>query len=1149
VYLDGDRLVLSPSDLVGFLQCGHLTELSLEVAKGARSKPVEADQEASVVQRRGIEHERSYLARLRAEGLDVVEISESGGLEARAAQTREALAIGPDVVYQATFLDGDAAGPMWRGHADFLTKVEGSSSLGVFSYEPEDTKLATHVRPSAVLQLCEYAEQLAELQRRVPENIHVVIGDQTKVSLRLGDFAAYYRAAKERFVAACAAGVRSYPLPVEHCHVCLWRSRCDERRIEDDHLTLVPGLRTDQARMLATEAGITTVGRLAAYGGDGVAGIGRQLFEKLRAQARLQVEAREHPELPPPYELLEGGEPGIGLAALPEPSPGDLFFDIEGDPFVGESGLEYLLGVGWVEPGEEFGFKAFWAIDGAEEKESFEAFMDFVGGRQAAHPDLHIYHYAPYERTALGKLMSRYDTREKEVDDLFRKDTLVDLYRVVRQAVRVGAASYSLKKLEALYMGARTQAITDAGSSIDEYERWLETGDSQILAEIEEYNRIDCESTMLLRRWLEERRADYLAKFGEPPHRPVHPSVQEGAEPAEETSADELLGAMLRDGASSDTASNPADLAGRYLLANLLEWHRREDKPVWWDYFRRVYDCDETDLFEDSEAIAGLTYDGVSRTEKRSTVHRYRFDPDQEFKLAVGDTVVDPETVRQRPITEEKIPGPGTLVSIDSEEGIIELKRGTTSSALHPESLIPGGPINTERQREALCRVAASVIDHGIDGDGPYRATRDLLLRRPPRTAPDRASGVPLVSPGEDGADAVVRIGLGLDGGCLAVQGPPGSGKTRAAASLIVALVRNGKKVGITANSHAVITNLLSEVGRQADIAGVTFRASQKSDGGHTASHPSVEQRTTNEEMAGDLDGGVDIIAGTAWMFAREEFDQRLDHLIVDEAGQFSLANVMAVGTAAQNVVLLGDPLQLSQPSKGTHPDGAGASALGHVLGDAGTLPEDLGIFLEHTHRLHPEICAFISEVFYQGRLHSSAGLERQTIGGSGEFSGSGLQWRPVDHSGCRVDSTEEVEEVRACYEQILGRAFTDRDGAVRPIGPEDILVVAPYNAQVRRLKHALPGEAQVGTVDKFQGRQAPVVVCSMTASSIEEIPRGMEFLLSRNRLNVAVSRAQAMTIVVGSPKLLTINCRSVEQIRLVNAFCRYVEMAHTAGS
>jgi len=1144
VYVDGDRLVLSPSDLVGFLQCGHLTELSLEVVRGTRSRPAEGDQEESVLQRRGIEHERDYLARLRAEGLDVVEISEDGGLGARAERTRAALAAGPDVVYQATFVDGDGPGPMWRGHADFLTKIAEPSLLGAFSYEPEDTKLATHVKPSAILQLCEYAEQLARQQGRVPEEIHVVLGNRSKVSLRLADFAAYHRAAKERFVAACAAGVRSYPLPVEHCHVCVWRSQCDERRIDDDHLTLVPGLRTDQAGTLAAGAGITTVGQLAAYGGEGVAGIARQVFDRLRAQARLQVDAREHPELPPPFELLEGAGPGRGLAALPEPCPGDLFFDIEGDPFVGDSGLEYLLGVGWVEPEGGFGFRSFWAHDPGEEKASFEAFMDFVGVRQAAHPDLHVYHYAPYERTALGKLMGRYGTREIEVDNLFRNDTLVDLYRVVRQAVRVGTPSYSLKKLEALYMEARTQAITDAGSSIDEYERWLETGDGRILDDIEEYNRIDCESTMLLRGWLEERRTDYLTRFGEPPPRPPPSAVEAGGELAEEISENELLERLLRDGTPSDAAPNPADLQGRHLLADLLDWYRREDKPVWWEYFRRVYDCDGDDLFEDSEAIAGLTYVGASGREKRSTVHRYQFDPDQEFKIVAGDTVVDPETVRRRDETEEKVPGPGTLVSVDSENGVLELKRATTSSAPHPGSLIPDGPINTQHQRQALRRIAASVIDHGVDGNGPYRAVRDLLLRRPPRTTPARAGGVPLVHQGEEGADAVVRIGLGLDGGCLAVQGPPGSGKTRAAARLVVALVRADKTVGVTANSHAVISNLLDEVGRQADLEGETFRASQKSSGEHTSSHSSVVQRGSNEKMAADLEGGVDIIAGTAWMFAREEFDQGLDYLIIDEAGQFSLANVMAVGAAARNVILLGDPLQLAQPSKGTHPDGASASALSHLLGDAGTLPDELGVFLDHTHRLHPEICTFISEVFYEGRLRSTDGLERQRIGGTGELGGSGLRWRPIDHTGCRVDSTEEVEEVRACYEQVIGRRFTDRDGAERTIDPEDILVVAPYNAQVRRLKQALSADAQVGTVDKFQGRQAPVVICSMTTSSIEEIPRGMEFLLSRNRLNVAVSRAQAMAIVVGSPKLLTINCRSVEQLRLVNALCRYVEMA-----
>jgi uncharacterized protein len=1143
MYRQGDRLVLSPSDLVGFLQCGHLTELALEVVDGTISRPRADRSEQSVVQRRGIEHERDYLAQLEAGGLDVIEIDAEGDLGAQVRATVDALATGPDVIYQATFLDPSGPGPSWRGHADFLTKVPSPSSLGNYSYEPEDTKLAGHVRASAVLQLCEYAEQLERFQGGSPELIHVVLGDKTKISLRTAEFAAYFRAAKRRFVSACTDRTVPYPVPVEHCAVCEWRADCDAKRLADDHLSLVPGLRRDQVAKLTLGAGVSTVSELAAFAGDSIPGIGRQALEKLRSQAKLQVEARTHPEQTPPYELLEGAGPGTGFAALPEPSPGDLFFDIEGDPFVGESGLEYLLGVGWVEPGGEFGFKSFWAHTPSEEKASFEAFMDFVALRQAARPDLHIFHYAPYERTALGKLMGRYGTRETEVDNLFRSNTLVDLYRVVKQALRAGTPSYSLKKLEVFYMGARTQAITDAGSSIDEYERWLETGDDTILEDIEEYNRIDCDSTRLLRGWLEERRDEYGSQFGELPTRPAAPNDEIDQQSGEDTEND-VLKRLLDDADRTGSVSNPEDTGARQLLGNLLDWYRREAKPVWWEYFHRVHDCDGDDLYEDAEAIAGLEYLEAIRTEKRSTVHRYSFDPDQEFKFATGDRPVDPAAVRWQADMGESIPSPGELVDLDAEGGFLELKRATNSTAPDPRELIPGGPIRTDPQEQALRRVAASVIEHGIDGVGPYRAVRDLLLRRPPRTEPGCIPGEPLVDDGEEGARAVVRLGRILDHSCLAIQGPPGSGKTRAASHLAVELIRDGRTVGITANGHAVITNLVDAVCELAAQEGVDLRASQKSDGVHQASHGSVTHRTDNDAILGDLENGSHLIAGTAWMFAREQFDQKLDYLIVDEAGQFSLANAVAIGTAAKNVVLLGDPMQLAQPIKGTHPSGAGASALGHVLGKAETLPDDLGLFLELTHRLHPDICTFISEAFYEERLRSAADLERQRIDDAGALSGTGLRWRPVEHSGNRVDSPEEAMEVLRCYEQLLGSTFTDRKGKPRTVGSEDILVVAPYNAQVRRLRQVLPEGALIGTVDRFQGQQAPAVICSMTTSSVEEIPRGMEFLLSRNRLNVAVSRAQALAVVVGSPNLLTVTCRSVEQLRMANGLCRFVELS-----
>lgn len=1143
MYRNGERLVLSPSDLVGYLHCGHLTELSLAVVDGTVARPAGDDSQQSVVQRRGVEHEKAHLAVLRAKSLSVVEVPETGDVEMRAKVTGEALASGSDVIYQAAFIEDHGMGPVWIGYADFLTKVPLPSWFGEFSYEAEDTKLARQVHPAAVLQLCSYAEQLERLQGIASKQIHIVLGGQTRVSLRLADFAAYFRAVKERFEVVCVAGISAYPLPVEHCAVCRWSSRCDQQRIDDDHLTLVSGLRSDQVEKLQTGAGITTVRELAVSGGTAVRGISSATFDRLQAQARLQVEAKINPDQSPPYELLEGEGSGLGLAGLPEPCEGDLFFDIEGDPHVGESGLEYLLGVGWLDAGGQFEFKAFWGHTAAEEKAAFEEFIDFVSDRQAVHPDLHIYHYAAYEKTALGKLMGRYGTREAEVDALFRGDVLVDLYRVVRQALRVGTPSYSLKKLEALYMVARTQAITDAGSSIVEYENWLQTGDSQILEEIEEYNRIDCESTQMLRQWLEARRPEYAVGFGQLPPRPLPPTGDLSETLVAEISQNaQLKRALCGDDQAVEMLTGSDEAACR-LLADLLDWHRREDKPVWWEYFHRVFDCVEDDLFEDTEAISGLEYLGESRREKKSTVHRYGFDSAQEFKMAAGDTVVDPASARSQIEGERRIPGPGSLVSIDADAGILELKRSTTSAAPHPESIIPGGPLAAPDQRKAVRRIATSVIEHGIDGNGPYRAVRDLLLRRPPRTSPPTSRGS-LVLDDEETADAVLRIGSMLDGGYLAVQGPPGSGKTRAAAALALKLIRAGKTVGITANSHAVISNLLDEIGNQADRQGLVFQGSQKGGGDHISRHSSITQRTDNTQMASDLADGANIIAGTAWMFAREEFDQRLDYLIVDEAGQFSLANIIAVGGAAMNIVLVGDPLQLAQPSKGTHPAGANASALSHVLGSAETLPDELGVFLNHTYRLHSDICSFISEVVYEDRLLPVPGLDLQHLSGADELSGSGLRWMPIDHSGNRTASAEEVEAVLDSFRRLLGRKFTDRFGNEHPVGVDDILVVAPYNAQVRMLKEALPAGAQVGTVDKFQGRQAPVVICSMTASSIEDIPRGMEFLLSRNRLNVAVSRAQALAIMIGSPKLLTVKCRSVEQLRLANGLCRYVEMA-----
>jgi predicted RecB family nuclease len=1129
MYRTQGRLILSATDLVNFASCEHLTQLQLGAAAGMIALPDETNELVDVQRKRGAEHEQRYLEVLRRSGREVVELAQPGrdfdALVAADAATAAAMEAGADVIYQAALFDG-----RWLGYADFLLRVESPSDLGAFSYEVADTKLARTVKGSAILQMCSYAERIATLQGRESENVHVVLGDMTTESLRLRDYAAYYRSLKARFEATALneSEVVTYPEPVEHCGVCQWKDACVERRVVDDHLSLVARMRGDQIRKLGV-AGITTVVELAQSSTAVVAGIGRLTVEALRGQARLQVAQRETTTIS--YELLPVVM-GAGLGLLPLPSAGDLFFDIEGDPFVEDGNLDYLLGVLEVRPDGTPAYHAFWAHSRGEEKAAFEQFVDFVTERLVRDPSLHIYHYAEYEVTALKRMMSLHGTRESEIDNLLRGQVLVDLYRVVRQGVRVSTESYSLKKIEPLYTSPRTAEIHDGGSSIVAYEAWLDRREQQLLDNIVDYNQEDCASTWKLRDWLEGRRVGLVDSDGVVLARPDLTS----SEVSVTQRGDEVRLQALTEALCADVPDDPLDRTpqeqARWLLGQLLQWHRREDKPEWWSYYNRLEKTDQ-ELFEDHDSIGELELVGAVRQVARSVVYAYRFDPSQEHKLQVGQCPRDPRTRASA----------GEVVRLDSLHGIIELKRGKASCAPHPRSLIPEGPIQSKPLRESIERLARWVVHNGIDGPGPKRAARDLLMNLGPRIA-GSASGAAVRHAGESVLMTARRAVADLDASYLAVQGPPGSGKTYTGARAIVDLVRAGQRVGICGPSHRSIVNLLDAVIECAAAEGLVIRALQKALPEDGCTSPLVTVTSSNDQVEAALrDGTVDVVAGTAWLFAREGLADTLDTLFVDEAGQVSLANAMAIAGAARNLVLLGDPQQLSQPSNGTHPRGAERSALGHVVGDASTIAPDRGLLLDTTWRMHPAICEFISDVAYDGRLHADPSCAVQALEAGDGVGGTGLRYVPVTHSGNRTSSIEEARRIRSLFDGLLGRQWTDAHGLRRRLTLADILVVAPYNAQVALLARELPAGARVGTVDKFQGQEAPVVFFSTGASSAANVPRGLEFLFSLNRLNVAISRARGLAILVGSSTLLDVSCRTPEQMRLASAFHRFVEL------
>ncbi len=1164
-----NKIIYSASDLVLQMSspfASWMTRQQLENPDQLEGVEKDQDKMMGLLAEKGAEHEARFLQQLKNEYGDenvaVITVDRSDA----ASATLSAMQAGYKVIFQA-YLERDD----FAGYADFLVKREGKSELGGYYYEAWDTKLSKSTKPYFIIQLCCYSWMLEKLQGKLPEEIAVVLGDNSREHLRIASYYSYFKSLKKSFLTTQAnfTGTKeSIPDPALANSYGAWSGYAKQLMEASDSLALVATIRKTQIVRLRA-AKVDSLTQLAHSKLAHVKGISPETFEKLKAQAAIQLQSKG--KATPQFKVIKEDH-GKGLSSLPGASKFDMFFDIEGHPLV-DGGLEYLWGVSYNDKhatqGKSYAFKDWWAHDQQQEKIAFEGFIDWTYQRWQQDKSMHVYHYASYEITAIRKISTRNQTRLNEVAELLSSGVFIDLYKVVKNGLLIGEPRYSIKNVEHLYRGNRTTDVANGGESIVFYENWRESGGQEswanddhgyqswlsnpdkfewsawpALNDIRDYNIDDCESTLELVGWLREQQQTFGITY-----QPTEIITQNKEKTERQLSNQEKKEALL---ARQQALLAQLESNEQYkndpiavLLVSLIQFYERERKPQNWSYYERLEKTAEQ-LFDDDTVLFDIKLI-ETRNDAGKIYCTASYNKDQPIRTDKVKTA----TIQGSDTKVSKI----EFTELNDHQGEVSFIINADDNEVLQQSQLnlfaDETRINTDTLENRLCEITAAYFETGT-----LNGVIATILKQANPTFKTATTTLPVTRiryPNDNAyQQATINLIEAMDNTCLCIQGPPGAGKTHTAKNVITALVKNGNRIGIMSNSHAAIMNLLQELPKllpdkpMVKIGG--YKNKQEYRNAYLEEvYPNLDYRTTMKFTKKAPYESYSIIGATVYGFAKEEaYQAPLDYLFVDEASQVALANLIAVSGAAKNIVLMGDQMQLEQPIQGSHPGDAGASALEFMLKGHAVIPDDQGIFLERTYRMHPNVCQPLSEVVYEGKLQADAANKIQSIAIENPkliTKQNGILSLSVPHQGNSHSSVEEELIIKQLIEELKTGSFTNKLGICKPISDDDILVVAPYNMQVNLLKEQLPGGLRIGTIDKFQGQQAPIVIISMAVSDVAESSRGLDFIFDINRLNVAVSRAQALAIIVANKGLEQCQVNSLEQMKRVGFFIRLAEL------
>jgi uncharacterized protein len=1067
------------------------------------------------LQRKGEKHEKQFIEKLKLAGHCVFD-SNQYSVKKTLNTTLVAMQEGKNII-----TGGYLSHEQFSGISDILAKVPGDSLLGDYHYEVWDIKLSKIIKPYFAIQLCCYVEMLQHLQGIRPEFFTIVLGNNQQKRLRVENYFAYYQSLKTKFLSFHNRSDIKIPHPSGSNSFGRWSNVAKSILEEQDHLSQVANLSRVQIKKIES-SGITTMQGLSVSREANIPGMLKSVLSKAKTQAALQIASKGLAI--PKYIILPHDKGGKkGLALLPPHSDSDIFFDIEGYPG-DDGGLEYLWGNTYFDHNGNKLFKDFWAHDAKEEKQTFIKFIDWVYDRWKRDPSLHIYHYANYEIAAIRKLMGRYGVCEDQVDNLLRNNVFVDLYSIVRHGIMIGEPRYSIKNVEHIYREKRNTDVASGGDSIVVYENWRNNPDgltwktSAILKSIRDYNIDDCESTQELTVWLREEKEKHNIEY-------LLPNVGKEQQLSEEINETIQLREKLL-----TKSTNSHDIKERETFETLawaLEFHRRENKPVWWKMFDRM-GWSEHEIYDDMECLGGLVRTSrepfLPTIRSRNKVYEYKFDTEQLFKgIAKYFYVLEKDNLKI------------TCHEYNSSKGIISFQ----SKEILPEymNIIPDEYVNPNPIPKAIKNISEKLLNDQIMNC----AIKDFLRKDRPRIRNNMVGNI--IKSKDNFLQKVIEAVINLDHSYLCIQGPPGTGKTYTAKNIIGKLLQQGKTVGVASNSHKAITNLLSGVADYINKQNIEAKI--------------IKVGGDNQDILFEMDNASYIksikdfkplealcLGGTAWSFSNNSVKDTFDYLFIDEAGQVSIANLIAMSQSCKNIILMGDQMQLGQPLQGSHPGQSSQSILEYLLEDKATIADDIGIFLPITYRMHPDICRVISDQVYEGKLQSDITTSKHVLKVKSNIikQNSGICYISTNHEGNTQGSNEEVSKIKNIAHDLLNTEYwPDTNGKKRYIGWQDMLFVAPYNYQVTKLQSALGNLAQVGSIDKFQGQEAPIVILSMCASNASETPRGIDFLFSKNRLNVAISRSQSLAIIVGNTNLAFTPATNLKQMELINFYCKLI--------